>query len=248
MRLHATLILGAALVLGACGGHLPPQAGTARVDLLLASERGMENVVIDSRHAYLGLSNSAGGASAVWRSGRIIRRSSVWEPLDLGQCALGPAGGLPLSTPRLARLEGAIWLFQQPGRPGEHARCRLERAAGRFDVRTEGPRDRAEALPGVMSHLHIVSFLALRADPANMLVAGADKGTGRPYLGWSRDGGNSWTDLSPILPGYGRAGLTVKSTVTSLMQDPSGRVLLTLNEEPGSQGRLLMLTLAPTAR
>ncbi len=226
MRIHTTLIAGGALLLGACAAPVPPQAPTARADLLLATESGMHNVVIDSGHAYLGLSNAAGAGTAVWRTARIIRRSSAWEPLELGECAAGPAReGEPALAPRLARVAGKVYLSQPGTQVKPPTLCRLMRDKARF-VQTSLNE---AALPPM------ASLLALRGTPGSLLAGGFDQERGRAYLAWSRDGGKNWTDLSASLP----AG-----ELTSLLQDPSGRLLLTLNAAPGSQGRLMMLTLA----
>lgn len=90
---------------------------------------------------------------------------------------------------------------------------------------------------------HITSLLTLRKRPGVVLAAGFDKGTGKAYLAVSRDGGALWTDLSAILPGHEREDGHGRASVTSLAQDRVGRVLLTLNQAPDAQGRLLLLTL-----
>lgn len=89
----------------------------------------------------------------------------------------------------------------------------------------------------------IGSLLGLRNRPDVLLAAGADQASGRPYLAVSRDGGGRWTDLSASLPGYDRSGLAGAAQVTSLIEDPLGRILLTLNLEPQSRGHLVLLTL-----
>jgi hypothetical protein len=65
----------------------------------------------------------------------------------------------------------------------------------------------------------------------------------QPYLAISVDGGSRWSDLSASLPGDERPPGEAAAEVTSLVQDPLGRILLTLNLAPQAQGRLLLLTL-----
>lgn len=89
----------------------------------------------------------------------------------------------------------------------------------------------------------IATLLTLRNRPQVLVAAGADSGTGKPYLALSADAGERWTDLSSILPGHADAQPAVAADVTSLAEDRAGRVLLTLNLQPGAQGRLVMLTL-----
>lgn len=87
------------------------------------------------------------------------------------------------------------------------------------------------------------SLLARRNRPDSVLAAGFDKANGKPCLAVSTNGGARWTDVSRSLPGYERTGFEGTSEVTSLIQDPLGRILLTLNLNQESQGRLVLLTL-----
>ena len=93
------------------------------------------------------------------------------------------------------------------------------------------------------SNPYITGLLALRGRPHVVLAAGFDKVTGKAYLAVSRDAGERWTDVSDSLPGFDRAPLEGAAQVTSLIQDPLGRILLTLNLNQESQGRLVLLTL-----
>lgn len=90
---------------------------------------------------------------------------------------------------------------------------------------------------------YIGSMLALRNRPEIVLAAGFDKASGKPYLAMSTDGGGRWADLSASLPGYERAGFEGTTQVSSLVQDPLGRILLTLNLDQDVRGRLVLLTL-----
>jgi hypothetical protein len=76
------------------------------------------------------------------------------------------------------------------------------------------------------------------------VVGGFDKATGKPYLAWSADGGGKWSDISSLLPGYARTAADASpAEVTSISEDPQGRIIVTVNEHAGSDGRLLLLTL-----
>ncbi|MGZ8287899.1 MAG: hypothetical protein ACXW2U_00460 [Telluria sp.] len=100
-------------------------------------------------------------------------------------------------------------------------------------------------IEGGATYPYIGSFLSPAGKPNVLVVGGFDKANARPYLAWSNDGGDNWTDLSAMLPGYTRApgqdGVT--SQVTSLAEDPQGRLLLTLNEDESAKGKLMLLTL-----
>jgi hypothetical protein len=73
-----------------------------------------------------------------------------------------------------------------------------------------------------------------------IVAAGFDKPNGRPYLVWSADGGDTWTDLSDKLPGYSAAA---GGQVTSLVEGPQGQLFITVNEEGTAKGHLMQLTL-----
>lgn len=134
-------------LLTACVLYLPPRPRpepdlSAHADVLLATERGMRSVVFDAHHGYLSLSNTTGGPSLVLRTGSMVNRFSTWLPLDLEQCALGPArGGEALRAPALARVDGKIFLFQStPGSAKEHSLCQFEHAMEWFAPRDEALR------------------------------------------------------------------------------------------------------------
>ncbi len=375
------------VLLAGCVVVLPPRPRpppVAQADVLLATERGMRSVLFDARNAYLSLSNTRSAGSMVLRSGTVVNRASVWKPLDLEACALGPAyGNEPIRAPALTRLDGKIYLFQSTfGSAKEHSLCQYERALEWFAPRDGGlrvcsglvcerlwmtdlqstrgqlfsnagaglnvlasaddgrswrallgsvdsyvcthtqfrivgnrlltggecPLDFAylrayplaadgvslastDALPVALpplenrnvqfirqvgnavfagveggllrstdgglsfrfvirhaadgpNYAYIGSLLALRNRPQVLLAAGFDKATGNPYLAVSTNFGAAWTDLSAALPGYGRTGFEGTTQVTSLAQDPLGRILLTLNLDQDARGRLVLVTLA----
>ena len=92
---------------------------------------------------------------------------------------------------------------------------------------------------------YVQRFLSLKNQPNVIVVGGFDKANARPYLAWSADGGDSWTDVSSMLPGYSRAAndSSLSGQVTSVVEDPQGRILLTLNEDATAKGKLIQLTL-----
>jgi hypothetical protein len=101
-----------------------------------------------------------------------------------------------------------------------------------------------QPIEGGKTYPYIRSFLALSGKPDTIVVGGFDKANALPYLAWSADGGAKWTDISSLLPGYARAaGDTALAEVSSLSQDPQGRVIVTLNLKNGSEGRVLLLSL-----
>ena len=383
---RGALLLCAAL-LTSCVLSLPQHPRpepSARADVLLATERGMRSIVFDASHGYLSLSNTSSAGTLVLRTGSVVNSASVWRPVDLQECALGPARGADaLRSPALARLEGKIYLIQPIfSNAKEHSLCQLERAMEWFAPRDQAlrvctglycerlwmsevqatrgvllsnagggsnvlasmddgrnwrallgsvenaacthgafrivgnrlltggacPLDSAflrsyalapdgvslastEPLPLVLPALEnrhvqfireaggsvfagvaggmlrstdgarsfqyvirqpqgaphypiIGSLLALRNRPAVLLAAGFDQASGKPYLALSRNGGGRWSDLSTSLRGYQRPGFEGVTQVTSLVQDPLGRILLTLNLDQDARGRLVLLTLA----
>jgi hypothetical protein len=120
----------------------PRPAPTVHADVVLAAERGMRSIVFDARAGYLSLSNTAFGGTQVMRTNAVINRASVWSPVDLEACALGPArDGAPLRAPALTRLDGKIYLFQSTfGSAKEHSLCQFERAMEWFAPRDQGLR------------------------------------------------------------------------------------------------------------
>jgi hypothetical protein len=101
-----------------------------------------------------------------------------------------------------------------------------------------------QPVEGNKNYPYIRSFLALSGKPDTIVVGGFDKATALPYLAWSADGGAKWTDISSLLPGYARdAGDSSLAEVSSVSQDPQGRVIVTVNLKGGAEGRVLLLTL-----
>jgi photosystem II stability/assembly factor-like uncharacterized protein len=92
---------------------------------------------------------------------------------------------------------------------------------------------------------YIGSLLAPKGKPGTLVIGGFDKMHGRPYLAWSSDNGDSWKDISTLVPGYAKQvedeyGM---ATVAAITEDPQGRILVVVNERADGQGRLMTLTL-----
>lgn len=102
-----------------------------------------------------------------------------------------------------------------------------------------------EPLSEAKGYPYIGAFLALKDKPSTLVIGGFDKMHGRPYLAWSKDGGSTWTDISSMVPGYANKADDEHGTgsVSAIMQDPQGRIIVVVNERADGQGRLMQLTL-----
>jgi hypothetical protein len=98
-------------------------------------------------------------------------------------------------------------------------------------------------IEGGKTYPYVRTILTPAKKPNVIVVGGFDKANGKPYLAWSADGGDKWTDLSAMLPGYSGGPGQGSATVTALAEDPQGRILLTLNEDEDAKGRLMLLAL-----
>jgi hypothetical protein len=155
--------------------------------------------------------------------------------------ALATADALPLTLPNLEnrnvqfiRATGGQRVFA--GVEGGLLRSEDGGRAFRFVIE--------QPVGGAAHYPYIRHLLALAGKPDTLVAGGFDKATHKPYLAWSADGGTTWTDLSALLPGYAR-NLDDGSAamVTSIVQDPQGHILVTVNEQENAQGRLVQLTL-----
>ncbi|MCE3602005.1 hypothetical protein LXA47_00045 [Massilia sp. P8910] len=100
-----------------------------------------------------------------------------------------------------------------------------------------------QALSGGANYPYITRLLSPAGKPNVIVAAGFDKAHGLPYLAWSNDNGDKWTDLSTLLPGYKRTVAGATSQVTSIAEDTQGRILVTVNEEFKKKGRLVEVKL-----
>jgi hypothetical protein len=101
-----------------------------------------------------------------------------------------------------------------------------------------------EPIEGGTRYPYIGHFVALKNRPNVLVVSGYDKATGKPYLAWSDNSGDKWTDVSMLLPGYQRGSSDEATTqVTSMIEGQNGRILMTVNQDLNVRGKLLQLTL-----
>lgn len=101
-----------------------------------------------------------------------------------------------------------------------------------------------QPISGGKGYPYITALLSPAGKPNRVIAAGFDKAAGTPYLAWSDDGGERWTELSALLPGFVKpAGNDSATQVTSLSEDAQGRIWLTVNEDLGRKGRLVKLSL-----
>ncbi|MDQ1833193.1 hypothetical protein [Massilia scottii] len=100
-----------------------------------------------------------------------------------------------------------------------------------------------QPLTGGVNYPYITQLLSPAGKPNVIVAAGFDKAKGLPYLVWSEDNGDKWTDLSTLLPGYKRTSGDATSQVTSIAEDAQGRILVTVNEEFQKKGRLVEVKL-----
>lgn len=102
-----------------------------------------------------------------------------------------------------------------------------------------------EPLSDAKGYPYIGAFLPLKDNPGTIVVGGFDKMHGRPYLAWSDDTGYSWKDISRLVPGYDDKNDDASSlaSISSITQDPQGRIVVVVNERADGQGRLMVLTL-----
>jgi hypothetical protein len=102
-----------------------------------------------------------------------------------------------------------------------------------------------EPLTDAKGYPYIGAFLPLKDNPGTIVIGGFDKMHGRPYLAWSDDSGNSWKDISKLVPGYDDKNDDEFSlaSISSISQDPQGRIIVVANERADGQGRLMLLTL-----
>ena len=384
-------------LLSACGGGEDSKpveviSPFARADILLSSERGMESVAVDSKNAYLSLTNTATEGSAVLHAVRNFDATSTWQAVNLGECGL--AKNDVVETRRAGHLKqlGDKIVLMQPAYngPQERTLCSLEQDTLRFvpkdkdfkycfsgycevmspdDVQAVGNRWYANAggapnlqvstdqgtswravlgamegmscynqafhlvgnrvlvggecpldvayvrayqlnadntalasasaaplavtvpelenrnvqfitsfanservfagveggllrsddggrsfkfvirqpVEGATNYPYITRLLSPAGKPNVLVASGFDKAKGVPYLVWSADNGDKWTDLSSLLPGFKRTSGDGTAQVTSMVEDAQGRILVTVNEQFQSKGRLVAVKLGELA-
>lgn len=93
------------------------------------------------------------------------------------------------------------------------------------------------------AHVHITQMITPANKPDVVVVTGVDKVSGTAFLAWSADRGESWTDLSSMLPANQIKDREPNAQVSSLMEDERGRLLLTMTDDGDAKGKVLVLTL-----
>jgi hypothetical protein len=87
--------------------------------------------------------------------------------------------------------------------------------------------------------LAISGYLVPAKRPNVVVASGYDRNKGAPYLGWSWNAGETWIDLSSLLPGYKNDG----SRVTVVSEDQQGRILLSVKDAARERAQLVAVTL-----
>jgi hypothetical protein len=144
-RSGPAIAAAASLMLAACGGgstgRMPEDAAT-KIEVLATASQGIGNMVYKDGAAWLTLSNSAQGGSAVMKTTLPMQAASRWTEVPLGACALPKQDASGMArTPMLRALGSNLWLFQtaqesRQGQAGEHSLCTLE-ASGTFAARDQ---------------------------------------------------------------------------------------------------------------
>ena len=104
-----------------------------------------------------------------------------------------------------------------------------------------------QPVEGASNYPYITRLLSPAGKPNVLVASGFDKAKGVPYLVWSADNGDKWTDLSSLLPGFRRTSGDGTAQVTSMVEDAQGRILVTVNEQFQSKGRLVAVKLGELA-
>lgn len=238
-------------------GAMVPHDATLRI----CREKSCEQLWMTALQLHQGalLSNAGGGGNVLalernatrWRArtGAFSTSSCAHGPLAVSGTRLLAGAPCPVGTLQAWQLPHASALpVAAPPLEGRTIHAIVPAAGAVFVGVTGGllkSTDGGATFRFVIRHAagsaampQIRHVLALRTRGV-VVVAGIDEALRKPYLAVSRDGGERWTDLSSILPGYEGSG----AGVTSLAQDRHGRLLATLNLRPQGQGRLLLLTL-----
>jgi hypothetical protein len=207
----------------------PDPEAPARLELLMSSANGLADVAFHGDDAYLSLSDSPSLTDSVLATRGAIEAGSQWTPVVKDVCAAWCAK----ENKDMAAVPGTQRIYI--GVEGGLLRSEDGGDSYKFVKR--------HAVDDSVSFPTITQLLAPKHDPDVVIAAGFDKVTGKAYLAWSPDRGEHWIELSSLLPGSERMNNTRSAEVTSLAEDANGRLLLTMNEEYASKGKLMQLTL-----
>ncbi len=207
----------------------PDPEAPARLELLMSSSSGMADVAFHGDDAYLSLSASTPRGDSVLATRGAIVAGSQWTPVLRDVCA----AWCGKEHKDMAAVPGTGLLYIGVG----GGLLRSEDGGGSFKFVKRHAVDDSASFPT------ITQLLSPKHDPDVVIAAGFDQVTGKAYLAWSPDRGEHWIELSSLLPGSERTNPTRSAEVTSLAEDANGRLLLTMNEEAGTKGKLMQLTL-----
>ncbi len=228
----ATLLLLFLSGYGIGAPSTPPQPdpeAPARLEQVMSTAHGLAHVAFHGDDAYLSLSDPASDMDNVLASRGHIEANSKWTPVVKDVCAAlcekASTGMVSVAgTQRVyIGVEGGLLRSDDGG------------TSYKFVLR--------HGVDDSVSFPTITQLLSPTHDPDVIIAAGFDKVTGKAYLAWSPDRGERWIELSSMLPGSEQRNNTRSAEVTSLAEDQNGRLLLTMNEEADSKGKLMQLTL-----
>ncbi len=210
----------------------PDPEAPARLQQLMSSPRGIADIAFDGNDAYLSLSNSPSQSDSVLATRGAIAAGSIWTPVVKDVCA----SVCDKTNKGMAAVAGTERVYI--GVAG--GLLRSEDGGASFTFVKRHAVDESASFPT------ITQVLSPSNDPDVVITAGFDKITGKAYLAWSPDRGERWIELSSLLPGSEPMNDTRGAEVTSLAEDASGRLLLTINEQYDAKGKLMQLSLGKT--
>jgi hypothetical protein len=210
----------------------PDPEAPARLEQVMSSEHGLARVAFRGDDAYLSLSDPASGNGGVLATRGAVAANSTWTPVVRDVCAaVCDKASTAMTT---VQGNGLVYIGVEGGL------LRSDDGGNSFKFVLRHAVDDSVSFPA------ITQLLSPAHDPDVIIAAGFDKVTGKAYLAWSPDRGQHWIELSSMLPGSERMNNTRSAEVTSLAEDANGRLLLTMNEEADSKGKLMQLTLGKT--
>ncbi len=162
------------------------------------------------RHGTL-TSNQSG-----WASGQDLSPSSTPELENRNVIALAP---VPDTSTIFAGIEGAILLSNDNG--------------ATFSFVLKEPVDTSDNFYPYVEHI-----VAPSKRTGTLVAGGMNKATFNPYLRYSKDSGDHWTDISSLLPGANDHAI-----VTGMIEDSQGRILLAITDYSSGEAILARLQL-----